>query len=128
MRHFGDILFRGAVKDEQTRRGSRDAYAKMTAGLAPDGLSPREAGFIAARDSFYMASVSEDGWQRSVTIPSVSLPLFWSFLSTIFTFIPTLRFFLWRPSFSAVIRPSSFLCPAPWKARARSCTGIMVRV
>lgn len=62
MRHFGDILFRGAVEAEQTRRGSRAAYAKMTAQPAPKGLSPREAEFIAARDSFYLASVSEGGW------------------------------------------------------------------
>ncbi len=62
MRHFGDILFRGAVEVEQTRRGSRAAYAKMTAQPAPDALSAREREFIAARDSFYLASVSEDGW------------------------------------------------------------------
>lgn len=62
MRHFGDILFRGAVEAEQTRRGSRAAYAKMTGGPAPEALSARENEFIAARDSFYMASVSEEGW------------------------------------------------------------------
>ncbi len=62
MRHFGDIMFRGAVEAEQTRRGSRAAYAKMTGGPAPVGLSGRETAFIAARDSFYLASVSEDGW------------------------------------------------------------------
>ncbi len=62
MRHFGDILFRGAVEAEQARRGSRAAYAKMTAQPAPAALSAREREFIEARDSFYMASVSEDGW------------------------------------------------------------------
>ncbi len=62
MKHFGDILFRGAVAAEQTRRGSRAAYAKMTAAPAPDGFSEREKDFIEARDSFYIASVSEDGW------------------------------------------------------------------
>ena len=62
MKHFGDILFRGAVEREQTRRGSRAAYAKMTAQPPPAALSDREAEFIAARDSFYIASVSEDGW------------------------------------------------------------------
>jgi predicted pyridoxine 5'-phosphate oxidase superfamily flavin-nucleotide-binding protein len=36
----------------------------MTDGLqsSPDALSMHEAQFIAARDSFYMASVSETGW------------------------------------------------------------------
>ena len=62
MKHFGDIMFTETVKEEQVRHGSRDAYAKMTASPAPDALSEREAAFIAARDSFYMASVSETGW------------------------------------------------------------------
>ena len=62
MKHFGDILFKGAVAEEQTRRGSRAAYAKMTASPAPDGFTEREKEFIEARDSFYIASVSEDGW------------------------------------------------------------------
>ncbi|MEO1250785.1 MAG: pyridoxamine 5'-phosphate oxidase family protein [Pseudomonadota bacterium] len=62
MQNFGDILFRGEALEEQARRGSREAYARMTAAPAPDALSEREKGFIAARDSFYMATVSEDGW------------------------------------------------------------------
>jgi len=62
MQHFGDIMFTDAVKAEQVRRGSREGYAAMTARPAPDGLGEREAAFIAARDSFYMASVTETGW------------------------------------------------------------------
>ena len=62
MKHFGDIAFTEAVKAEQTARGSREPYAKMTAGPAPDSLGENEAAFIAARDSFYMASVNSDGW------------------------------------------------------------------
>lgn len=62
MKHFGDIAFTNKVKAEQMRQGSRDIYAGMTARPAPDGFSDREAAFIAARDSFYMATVSEDGW------------------------------------------------------------------
>lgn len=62
MKHFGDIVFTSNVKAEQERRGSRDAYAAMTARPAPDGLTAREASFIEARDSFYLASVTEDGW------------------------------------------------------------------
>jgi uncharacterized protein len=62
MKNFGDIMFTDTVKAEQARRGSREGYAKMTARPAPDGLSEREAAFIAARDSFYMASVTETGW------------------------------------------------------------------
>jgi len=62
MKHFGDIMFTEKVKAEQRRMGSREAYAKMTARPAPEALSEREAAFIAARDSFYMASVTETGW------------------------------------------------------------------
>jgi hypothetical protein len=62
MKHFGDIMFTETVKAEQMRRGSRDGYAKMTARPAPEGLSEREAAFIAARDSFYMASANQNGW------------------------------------------------------------------
>lgn len=62
MKHFGDIMFTDTVKQEQTLRGSREAYAKMTARPAPEGLTEREAAFIEARDSFYMASVTETGW------------------------------------------------------------------
>lgn len=62
MKHFADIMFTDIVRAAQARRGSRDAYAKMTARPAPDGLGEREASFIEARDSFYMASVTETGW------------------------------------------------------------------
>jgi predicted pyridoxine 5'-phosphate oxidase superfamily flavin-nucleotide-binding protein len=62
MRHFGDIAFTDTVRSEQTRLGSREAYAKMTAQPAPERLSEKELEFIAARDSFYMATVSETGW------------------------------------------------------------------
>ena len=62
MKHFGDIAFTAHVKAEQDARGSREMYAGMTARPAPQGLSEREAAFISMRDSFYMATVSEDGW------------------------------------------------------------------
>lgn len=62
MKHFGEIAFTDQVKAEQTARGSRETYAAMTARPAPEGFSEREAAFIAQRDSFYMATVSEEGW------------------------------------------------------------------
>ena len=48
----------------QAQAGSRASYAAMEAQAdgRPDVLGPREAAFIAARDSFYMASVTQDGW------------------------------------------------------------------
>lgn len=62
MKHFGDIAFTEQVKAQQSERGSREMYAGMTARPAPDGFGDREAAFISMRDSFYMATVSEDGW------------------------------------------------------------------
>lgn len=47
----------------QGAAGSRASYARMVANAGKvDILTDRESDFIAARDSFYMASVSEEGW------------------------------------------------------------------
>ena len=65
MRHtFFDLAFTPSVQAEQSRRGSRAAYASAARidHAGADGLSDREAAFIAERDSFYLASVSETGW------------------------------------------------------------------
>ena len=60
---FFDTAFAPSVKTAQEKYGSRSAYARHE-GVAegPDRLSAREAEFITARDSFYLASVSETGW------------------------------------------------------------------
>jgi len=56
-------MFGPGARALQEAAGSRGAYARMEAGAAAvDLLTEREAAFIAARDSFYMASVTEDGW------------------------------------------------------------------
>src|SRR3954447_15201487 len=61
---FAELMFTPAVKAEQERLGSRTAYARAERPEAParDRFGPAEAAFIAARDSFYVASVSETGW------------------------------------------------------------------
>ena len=61
---YAEIAFTPRVKALQERAGSRAAYARAeAAGKERDaGLSAREAQFLAARDSFYMASVGETGW------------------------------------------------------------------
>lgn len=61
---FAEIAFTDTVKAVQERFGSRKSYARMAEGEASfnNVLGPREAAFIAERDSFYMASVSETGW------------------------------------------------------------------
>ncbi len=57
---FADIAFTPAVKALQEDAGSRASYARMEG--AGGNLGPREWAFLAERDSFYMASVSETGW------------------------------------------------------------------
>ena len=60
---FAEIAFTTAVKAVQDREGSRASYARIEAGEPNhDRLGPAEAAFIAARDSFYMATVTETGW------------------------------------------------------------------
>ncbi len=61
---FADIAFTPTVKQVQERQGSRKAYARNeeVAELFNHRLTEAEAGFIAARDSLYMASVGETGW------------------------------------------------------------------
>ena len=62
MQHFLDIVVGGSAAEHQRRRGSFDSYAQMRAAAAPIGLSDAEATFLRHRDSFYLASVTEDGW------------------------------------------------------------------
>lgn len=60
---FAELAFTGAVKNIQSDQGSRNSYARMEVGDDyNDVLGPNEAQFIAARDSFYIATVSETGW------------------------------------------------------------------
>jgi uncharacterized protein len=61
---FADIAFTPTVKQLQDRYGSRSAYARGEQIPEPYNheLSAREAAFIEARDSFYMATVGETGW------------------------------------------------------------------
>jgi predicted pyridoxine 5'-phosphate oxidase superfamily flavin-nucleotide-binding protein len=60
---FAEIAFTESVKSVQRELGSEKAYASMQTGEDSNhSLSHREADFIAASDSFYMASVGETGW------------------------------------------------------------------
>lgn len=62
--HFAEIAFTPTVQKIQEQLGSRNACAKMqrTADELNHQLGAAESGFIAARNSFYMATVSETGW------------------------------------------------------------------
>jgi ferredoxin-NADP reductase/predicted pyridoxine 5'-phosphate oxidase superfamily flavin-nucleotide-binding protein len=60
---FAAIAFTKSVREVQRQFGSRNNYQAMQEGDDYNHLlGEREAAFIAARDSFYMASVSETGW------------------------------------------------------------------
>ena len=61
---FAELMFTPRVKAIQADAGSRASYARFAEPEAPanDRLGAAETAFIAARDSFYMASVSETGW------------------------------------------------------------------
>jgi hypothetical protein len=61
---FAQLMFTPAVKDVQARMGSRGANERFDDAGAPaaERLGPAEREFIAARDSFYLATVSETGW------------------------------------------------------------------
>jgi predicted pyridoxine 5'-phosphate oxidase superfamily flavin-nucleotide-binding protein len=61
---FLHTVFTDSSRRLQRADGSREAYARMEGdgSAGPDQLGEREAAFIAARDSFYMASVTSEGW------------------------------------------------------------------
>ena len=57
-----EVMFSAAVRAEQARRGSREAYARRAAaGRFARELSPDVIAFIAARDSAYFSTASADG-------------------------------------------------------------------
>ncbi len=61
---FADIAFTPTVKKVQETHGSRTAYSRGEQVPEPFNhlLTASEAGFIAARDSVYLATVGETGW------------------------------------------------------------------
>jgi predicted pyridoxine 5'-phosphate oxidase superfamily flavin-nucleotide-binding protein len=63
-RAFAEIAFTPAVIAAQESQGSAAGYAKFLSAEAVGGdrLTAGEAAFIAERDSFFQATVSETGW------------------------------------------------------------------
>ena len=60
---FAELAFTDRVRTLQEQEGSRASYARFEGGEAHHHrLGPAEAAFLAARDSFYLATVSETGW------------------------------------------------------------------
>lgn len=61
-KNFAEIAFTDAVKALQEKNGSRKSYARMEQQSYLDGLTENEMHFIMQRDSFYMASIGENGF------------------------------------------------------------------
>jgi len=60
---FAEIMFTDGVTKAQEEYGSRDRLERFATMAGPnDKLTSRETEFIAERDTFYMATVNEDGW------------------------------------------------------------------
>jgi len=60
---FAEITFTPSVRAVQRQHGSHDSYKRMLSGETFNHvLGDKEANFIRARDSFYMASISESDW------------------------------------------------------------------
>ncbi len=60
---FAEIMFTESVKNAQEHYGSREHNERFAGIAGPnDALTEREVSFINQRDSFYMATVNEDGW------------------------------------------------------------------
>ncbi len=65
-KHYGAIAFTDAVRDVQRDHGSNGFYdRKRVEGKATPGIDPLtddEKEYLADRDGFYLATVSETGW------------------------------------------------------------------
>ena len=59
---FLDIASTPGVRAAQEANGSGEYWANFHGDRAFDRFTPAEVAFIAERDSFYMATVSESGW------------------------------------------------------------------
>jgi uncharacterized protein len=61
-KHFLDVARTPSVRAAQYANGSGAFFDRLEATNEDDRLTARETRFIAQRDSFYMATVSETGW------------------------------------------------------------------
>lgn len=61
-KNYPSLAFTKAVKEMQEKLGSRAAYARLEKSTHVSGLTANEVDFISRRDSFYMATISENGY------------------------------------------------------------------
>jgi predicted pyridoxine 5'-phosphate oxidase superfamily flavin-nucleotide-binding protein len=62
IKNYASLAFTDAVKEMQEKQGSRCNYARMEQSSIVDGLTEREVDFISGQDSFYMATIGENGY------------------------------------------------------------------
>jgi predicted pyridoxine 5'-phosphate oxidase superfamily flavin-nucleotide-binding protein len=62
VRNFASVAFTKEVRALQEKHGSRSSYERMEKRTVVDGLTELEVDFINKRDSFYMASMGENGF------------------------------------------------------------------
>lgn len=60
--NYASLAFTDAVRDMQEKLGSRKSYARLENRSYVDGLTENEMDFISDRDSFYMATIGENGY------------------------------------------------------------------
>ena len=61
-KNYAELAFTTEVKKLQDKFGSRASYARMEKNKYVDGLTENEVAFIASQDSFYMATIGENGY------------------------------------------------------------------
>lgn len=61
-KNYASLAFTTAVKEMQEKLGSRAGYARLEKSTYVDGLTENETDYISKRDSFYMATISENGY------------------------------------------------------------------
>jgi len=60
--NYAKLAFTDAVKILQEQNGSRNNYERMEKYSSKEGLTSHEINMIEARDSFYMATIGENGF------------------------------------------------------------------
>lgn len=60
--NYSTMAFSAAAKRMQEKAGSRASYARMEQQRYTEGMTENEVAFISERDSFYMATVGENGF------------------------------------------------------------------
>lgn len=61
-KNYASLAFTESIKQIQEKYGSRSSYARMEKQSINDGLTESEIDFIQERDSFYVASIGENGF------------------------------------------------------------------